>query len=174
MDNYFSFYDMEITFFPDKSELKRKFFGKSKELHPDYHTQASEEQQQRALLQSAYNNVAYKILKNEDARMKYVLELTGALSTDGSQKLVHSFLIEMMEINEGLMELQMNFDQAGYDRILEEINMIEKDLYDAAEPAMRRFSNDHNEIYLSSVLDYYLKKKYLLRIRENLDRFAQP
>lgn len=35
--NYFLFYEMEEKFFIDLGELKRKYYSKSRELHPDFY-----------------------------------------------------------------------------------------------------------------------------------------
>jgi len=172
VDTYFSFYDLEEGFFIDLSELKRKFFAKSRELHPDFYAQESQEKQEEILVLAAYNNDAYNTLKDENARMEYLLRQHDILGEEGQNKLDQMFLMEMMDINEGLMELQMDYDQAGYEKIVKEIHTIESKLYSDVVQAMIGFDQDKDVSRLQVVLQYYLKKKYLLRIKDNLDKFV--
>ena len=172
MKSYFSFYEIEESFFPDLGELKRKFYAMSRELHPDFYTQESEAKQEEVLAMSAYNNDAYNTLKDDDARMEYILRQNDVLGEEGSNKLDQMFLMEMMDINEALMDLQMDFDQAAYNKVIEEIKTIESDLYSAVEAAMKDYNQDKDVARLQTVVEYYLKKKYLLRIKDNLDKFV--
>ena len=172
MDNYFSFYDLEESFFLDLADLKRRFYAKSRTLHPDFYTQESEAKQEEVLTLSAYNNTAYNTLKDDNARMEYILREYKILGEEGSNKLDQMFLMEMMDINEALMELQMDFDQRAYDKVVAELEMIETELYKEVEASMKGFDDDKDVSRLENVLEYYLKKKYLLRIKDNLDKFA--
>ncbi len=172
VDNYFSFYELEESFFLDLTELKRKFYAKSRNLHPDFYIQESESKQEEILTLSAYNNDAYNTLKDENARMEYILRMHNILGDEGSNKLDQMFLMEMMDINEGLMELQMDFDQDSYDKVIQQIEDIETALYSEAETSMKSFDQDKDVSRLENVLQYYLKKKYLLRIKDNLDKFV--
>ena len=163
---------MDESFFPDLGELKRKFYSKSRELHPDFYTQESEAKQEEVLAMSAYNNDAYNTLKDDNARMEYILRKHDILGEEGSNKLDQMFLMEMMDINEALMELQMDFDQQAYDKVIAEIASMESDLYGDVEAAMKDFDDDKDITRLQTVVKYYLKKKYLLRIKDNLDKFV--
>ena len=100
--NYFEFYDIPISFKIDAAALKRTFYRLSKKYHPDFFTQESEEKQAEILQLSSLNNEAYQTLSNFDRRMKYVLDLKGVLAEEGQNQIPQAFLMEMMEINEGL------------------------------------------------------------------------
>ena len=52
---------MEEKFFIDLGELKRKYYSKSRELHPDFYTQDAEAKQEEILALAAFNNDAYEI-----------------------------------------------------------------------------------------------------------------
>lgn len=173
MDNYFAFYDLEESFFLDLGELKRRYYAKSRELHPDFYTQEPVARQEEIVALSAYNNDAYETLKHDNGRMEYILRTHEIIGEEGKNKLDQMFLMEMMDINEALMELQMDFDQAAYQKILGEISGIESTLYAEVEGAMKGYDKDKDVARLQSIAQYYLKKKYLLRIKDNLDKFAQ-
>ncbi len=171
--NYFEFFDLPVTPHIDEGELKRRFYENSKKYHPDFYTLESAEKQAEILELSTLNNEAYRILADFDRRLKYLLELKGVLAEEGKNEIPQDFLLEMMEINEGLMELEFDFDKEEYQRILQRIAHIESALHQAIEPVIVHY-NDKNssEQELFDLRDFYLKRRYLLRLRENLDKLA--
>ncbi len=172
--NYFQFYDLPPSFLLDEADLKRRFYAQSKLLHPDFYTLEAEEKQAEILEQSTYNNQAYKTLSDFDARMKYVLELKGAMPAEGQFSLSQDFLMEMMELNEELMELETEFDPGRHAEAIRMVEGLESELLDAVMPILEAHDRDTGSVGLQPVIDYYFKKRYLLRIRENLNRFARP
>lgn len=171
--NYFEFYKIPISFKVDEEGIKKQFYRYSKEYHPDFYTLESEEKQAEVLQLSTLNNEAYQTLSNQDRRMKYVLQLKGTLEEEGNNKIPQDFLMEMMEINEALMELEFGFDQVAYDTVLQQLKSLESALYNDIESIIENYDDKKTtESELLAVKDYYLKKRYLLRIHENLNKFA--
>lgn len=166
--NYFEFYDIPISLKVDQAALKKTFYANSRKYHPDFYATESEEKQAAILELSSLNNEAYKTLSDFDKRMKYVLDIKGVLEEEGKNSVPQDFLMEMMDINEGLMELEFDFDESSYDSIKKQLKEKEAALYKTIESTV----NDFKEDQLSLVKDYYLKKKYLLRIQENITKFA--
>ncbi len=171
--NYFEFYEIPVSFSVDAEALRKRFYALSKKYHPDFYTLESEEKQAEILHLSTLNNEAYKTLGDEDRRMKYILSLVGAMGEEGTNKLPPDFLMEMMEMNEGLMELEFDPDPAAVITIQKQLSEKEAELEAEVAPLLARFDADPtNNEGLDGVVDYYLKKRYLLRIRENLGKFA--
>ncbi len=171
--NYFEFFDIPIAFILDIGMLKKRFYINSKKYHPDFYTLESEEKQAEILECSTLNNEAYKTLSDEDKRMRYVLELFNVLEAEGQNKLPQSFLMEMMEINEALMELEFDFDETIFWDLQKKLNEKEATLKSNVLPFLEKFdSKNPIQTELSEVKNYYLKKRYLLRIQENLSKFA--
>lgn len=171
--NYFKFYEIPISFLPDEAEIKRKFYALSKTYHPDFFTLESEEKQAEVLELSTKNNEAYKVLSDPDRRMKYLLELKGALDEEGKAQLPPAFLMEMMDINEQLMELEFDFDEGTFANISTALTNLEQELWSTVYPTLSGYSEETSDAgELNLVKDYYYKKRYLLRIRENLNKFA--
>ncbi len=173
--NYFDFFQLPISFLLDEEELRRRFYQNSKQYHPDFFTLESEERQAEMLELSTLNNKAYQTLSDFDRRMKYILELKGILAAEGEATLPQAFLAEMMDINEQLMELQMAFDPAVYDQLCRSVGQQQAMLYEQVAPIIENY-NDRmaSRSELERIRDHYLKKRYLLRIQKNLDKFAQP
>jgi len=171
--NYFEFYEIPVSFAVDAEALQKRFYALSKEFHPDFYTLESEEKQAEILRLSTLNNEAYETLRNPDRRMKYVLTLREALGEEGSNKLPPDFLMEMMNLNEGLMELEFDPDPTAVANIREQLEKKEAALQEEVTPLLDRFdANPATNEGLDGVVDYYLKKRYLLRIRENLGKFV--
>ncbi len=172
--NYFEFYEIPVSFAVDAEALRKRFYALSKKYHPDFYTLESEEKQAEILQLSTLNNEAYKVLGNEDRRMKYILSLLGVMGEEGTNKLPPDFLMEMMEMNENLMELEFDPDPDAVDKIRQQLSEKEAELQAEVAPLLARFDTDPtNKEGLDGVVDYYLKKRYLLRIRENLGKFAE-
>jgi molecular chaperone HscB len=171
--NYFELYEMPISFKVDKKALKTKFYELSRKFHPDFYTLEDEVKQAEILELSSLNNKAYKILSDFDKRMQYVLELKGVLEEEGKNAIPQDFLMEMMDINENLMELEFGFDEAIFHQVKSDLSAIQSALYQSIESILEDYDDNHyNASELIVIKNYYFKQKYLLRIQENLSKFA--
>ncbi len=170
--DYFELYGIPIGFKVDEKALKKKFYVLSKEFHPDFHTDKSEEEQHRMLELSTLNNEAYKVLKDFDKRMKYILDQKKLLQ-EGKDTLPQSFLMKMMDINETLFDLEMDASPERVASTQETINQLKKELYSSVEGIIKSYNNDTaSDEELNFIKNYYLKYRYILRIQDNLDKFA--
>lgn len=173
MTNYYKHFGLPWQFDIDSAELKKSFLIKSREYHPDFHTDKSEAEQEEILQLSSYNNTAFKVLKNPDTRFKYLLSLHGVDFEEGKQSLPQMFLMEMMDFNEKLMDAQMDSNQEQIAALITELEEIEKSLYSGVSSILEGYNPELiTDSELNSLKEYFFKRKYLLRIRENLNKFA--
>ena len=157
--NYFELFELPVSFNIDKSKLALKYFELQKKYHPDFFTQATEHEQDKALEISAQLNKALKVLKNETETIKYVLQLKELLEEEEKYQLPALFLMEMMELNEELSD-----DSA------KQINDMEAELYAQVQPIMENYDdNTASTADLLKLKEYYYKKKYLQRILDRLE-----
>ena len=172
--NYFEFFGLPVSFQVDKAELQRRFYQNSRQYHPDFHTLAGEAEQAEMLDLSTLNNRAWKTLSDPDQRIRYVLEIKGLLGDETVRSpLPQDFLMDMMDINEGLMELEFDFNAEQFEMTRQAITALENELENGVRPLLEAWSDTvGTEDQLLRVRDFYLKKRYLLRIRENLSKFA--
>jgi molecular chaperone HscB len=171
--NYFDFFDTPVSFAVDEAALRRKYYANSKKYHPDFYTLESEEKQAEILELSTLNNQAYNTLADFDKRMKYILDLKDVLEEEGKNQIPQDFLMEMMEINEKLMELEFDFDADTYRSVQQELEQQKAAIYREIAPIVENYDDKKaTDEELKKVKDYYLKKRYLLRIQENLSKFA--
>ncbi|GAB2953858.1 co-chaperone HscB [Hymenobacter coalescens] len=172
--DYFAFYDLPESFLPDEKALKAKYYALSREYHPDFHATAAPEQQQRMLQLSTLNTNAYRTLSHFDQRLQYVLQRHGLLE-EGKQELPADFLMEVMELNEQLMELEFEPDPEVAARVTAEVDRLEHGLETDSRPVLAGYAalpEEQRPAALQQVRTYYLKRRYLLRIRESLAKFA--
>jgi molecular chaperone HscB len=84
----------------------------------------------------------------------------------------------MMDINEVIMDLQFDFDLEKMEKVKSKIHAIGEDLENQIQSFSIEFDrlkdNSSQEIkaILEQIRNRYLKQKYVLRLRESLDKFA--
>ena len=173
--DYFELYTLPVSFHVDEGQVKKKFYELSKKFHPDFYINESDEKQAEILELSTENNKAYQVLSNPLKRIEYVLQLNNLMVEGDKYQLPQDFLMEMMEVNETLMELEFDDDPLALEKIRNEIAAIEKGLFDELYQYTNQFdaeANLENETILLKIKDIWYRQKYLLRIRESLNKFA--
>lgn len=172
MINYFEFYGINESFTPDEALLKKKFYQLSKEYHPDFHANESDEKQQEILELSTINNKAYQTLSDPYKRLEYILRTHNLLEEGAKPQLPADFLMEMMDLNERLMEVD---DAESLARLNAEVIAIEGDMNMSLTKLTSGYASlddTAKESRLNEIADFYFRQKYLLRIKESLDTFA--
>lgn len=173
--NYFELYDLPISFNPDPKAVKQKFYELSKQYHPDFYINESEEKQEEVLELSTLNNKAFQIFKDPQKILHYVLELKGQLVEGENYTLPQGFLMDMMDINEALMELQFEPDLAKLTELRNQIAQTEQGLMQELESLTSQFdksSGTNEETIFKSIKDIYYRNKYLWRIKESLNKLS--
>ena len=173
--DYFAFYGLPESFRPDEAALKRLYYAKSRETHPDFHATSPPDYQADMLRQATFNTDAYRTLSDADQRMAYLLRHHGLLVDGQSGKLPSNFLMDVMDLNEQLMELEMDPDPTAVAPVAAEAQALADTLDAGIEPVLAGYEQlpaDHRPTALQQVLTYYLKKRYLLRIQRQVATFA--
>jgi molecular chaperone HscB len=172
MINFFEFYGIAESFNPDIARLKKKFYELSKQYHPDFHANETDEKQQEILELSTINNKAWQTLSVPAKRLEYILRQHELLVDGAKPALPADFLMEMMDINERLMEID---DAEQLADINNEVLAVDDDI----NQKLSRLTKDYHllddaakESRLNEILDIYYRQKYLLRIKESLNTFA--
>ena len=170
---HFEFFDLPVSFYLDEKELKKRYLLNSKKYHPDFYTMETEDKQMEMLELSTQNNNAYKVLSDFETRMEYILRKKGILGEEGNNSIPQAFLMEVMDIQEAIMELEFDFDQNAFNQALNQANELEQALLADIQPVLMNYQEETESTEeLKKIKEFYLKKKYLWRIKENLNRFA--
>lgn len=157
--NYFELFELPVSIQIDKALLNQRYFALQKKYHPDFFTQETEFEQAEALELSSQVNKAFKVFKNEDETIKYLLQLKGLLEEDEKYQLPPNFLMEVMELNENFSD-----ESAG------QAQQFGATLHTAIKDIIENYNDSTiTTAQLLRLKEYYFKKKYLQRI---LDRMA--
>ena len=160
--NYFELFDLPVAPTIDKSGISKKYFELQKKYHPDFFSAADEGEKDEVLQQSASINKAFKIFENPERTIEYFLQLSGLIVPDEKYNLPADFLMEMMEINEGLVENE--------ESSLKTVEILEETLKEHVKPILENYSAGNvSGADMEKLKSYYYRRKYLKRI---LDRLA--
>ncbi len=171
--NYFEFYQLPISFQPDQNLVKQQFYALSKKYHPDFYINESQQQQNEVLELSTVNNKAFQILKNPAKLLPYVLEIKGVITEGENYTLPQSFLMEMMDVNEVIMDLQFDPDAQKLAQVKEEIQSVEDELKTQLTDLTIRFDSVEplaQETVLKDIKDVFYRNKYILRLKDSLSK----
>ena len=172
--NYFELYDLPLSFQIDDVLVKKKFYALSKRFHPDFYVNESQEKQEEILELSTINNKAYQVLSDPLKRIEYVLSLHDMLAEGDKYALSQDFLMDMMDVNEALIDMEFDHDELKLTELSTQIDEMELSLFDELKRNTNEFDQlqgaDSNSILLK-VKDIWYRQKYLMRIRESLNKF---
>lgn len=168
--NYFEHFELPVSFTINAGALKRRFLQISKSVHPDFHSLASADQQEEALLRSTYNNEAYRVLSDDFKRLQYVLTLFGHLDDEGQGILDSDFLMEMIELNEQVMEWQLDGSVSAHQHVIRTVSQLEESLAQEVKSLLDKAPESCTAVEWQLIKAYYFKRRYLWRILENLDK----
>ena len=165
--NYFELFEIPVQLKVDTASLSGKFFELSRKYHPDYFISEEEEVQADSLERSAQLNKAYKTFQNPDETIKYTLQLKSLLEEEEKYELPPSFLMEVLEINEQLMDAEDDATVAT--GIKSKIESLQSEIYEPVKEIVEHYREGvTTEKELLQVKEYYYKKKYLQRITQQL------
>ena len=134
--DYFAFYGLPESFAPDEASLKRLYYAKSRETHPDFHATSSAENQADMLRQATLNTDAYRTLADADQRMAYLLRRHGLLEEGKQEALPPDFLMDVMDLNEQLMDLEAAPDAAVQAQVTAEVQALADTLDAGIQPVL--------------------------------------
>lgn len=106
MTDYFERLGLPRRFSIDSADVERLYLARSRELHPDFHSLGTEDEQIAAIEQTASLNQAYTTLKDPYRRADYLLGLLDGPTAGQEKSLDQSFLMEMMETRERIDEIR--------------------------------------------------------------------
>jgi molecular chaperone HscB len=94
----------------DLDDLQKRFYARSRELHPDRFARSSAAEQQAALDASSVLNDAYRTLRDPVQRAEYLLRQHGLAQAE--QRAPADLLEEVFDLNIALDELQAGDESA--------------------------------------------------------------
>jgi len=161
MLSYYDYYNIPCQYKLNQSELRKLFYSKSKDLHPDQSNQID------AIDQTSVNNEAYRILSDPHLRLKHILEIFNGPIDESKMQLPKAFLIDMMDINEEI-EFVSDENRASLHEKIKSLIQSEEEQYNII---IQNFDKqDHSEEVLQKLEEFYFKQKYYYRMLQNMNR----
>jgi molecular chaperone HscB len=106
---FYEAFGLEPALAVDAEELKKRFYERSRQWHPDKFSRASLQEQEKALEMTAILNDAFRTLRDPVSRAEYFLKEKGfELSKEAPPELLE----EVFELNMALEELREGDDSA--------------------------------------------------------------
>ena len=107
--DYFSFLGLPRQLNIDPTALEERFRALSRQFHPDYFYNATPLERRASLERSSYLNDAYRTLRQQGARIEYLLKLEGLAPKnpeEASRQVPPALLEEVFALNEELDEIR--------------------------------------------------------------------
>ncbi len=158
MGNPFAFFGIEPALVIDEKALRRKYLDIQRGSHPDLQSHVDEPDAD----DSEKANEHYKTLMNRELRVKSYLMLKSNADIKDNQ-LPPAYLMEMMDLSDEIESMDRT-EESQTQRV--ESELLEKE--SALEVEFQVIAAAPEPIIDSLVL-WYQKQKYLLRLRKNFE-----
>lgn len=130
MDDFFARLDLPRRYTLDPAAVERSYLEKSRALHPDFHSTASNAEQRASLELTAALNQAFLTLNDPYRRIEHLLALAGGPTAGEQKSLDQAFLMSMMELRERIEEAKAS--GAGTSEIESDLRRNLRELLDSA------------------------------------------
>ncbi len=154
--NYFELFEIPVSPRVEVSALQKRYLALQRATHPDYFTQADEQERMDMEQQAAQINQAMRIFRDPLKTLGYFLTVHGKSTEQESAALSPAFLMEMMELNEQLEE----GDKEGVQRQLEALQVTWENEFKGCL--------ENPEKQLEKLQQLFFQKKYLNRLLERM------
>lgn len=157
----------------DADVLRRAFFAKQRETHPDRYGHLAGLALDEQIQLAAQINEAYRVLQDPVRRLEHLLAIRRhALGVAEHQHpLPPDFLMEMMDLNEEVEKLETHPD-ATHANYLK--TNVEQQITAIRTQTAALLAPETNPVALEKAQTGLEKLRYLLRLRESLAKFASP
>lgn len=105
--NYYTLFGLPVSYAVDRAMLDQRYRELQRLMHPDRFASAPDQERRLAMQQAAQINEGYRVLKDDLARARYMLELRGHRFDD--ERNTHQdteFLMEQIELREALGDVR--------------------------------------------------------------------
>ena len=153
----------------DAEDLKKRFYGQSREWHPDRFSRRSPEEQKKALDMTAVLNDAFRTLRDPVTRAEYFLEEKGL---GPSKNPPAEMLEEVFELNMALEELRDGDDSArpqlveAHDRFLKMRGAID----DGMNALFARFDETGDAAQLQEIRSALDRRRYISNLLRDVEK----
>ncbi len=153
----------------DLDDLKRRFYDRSRQWHPDRFSRASSEEKQKSEEMTSMLNDAFRTLREPVARTEYFLRESGLeLSKDAPPELLE----EVFELNMALEELRGG-DQSARAQLMTAQDRFTAMLGDtdaSLATLSSRYDETHDQKLLDQIRGVLNRRKYVSNLVRDVEK----
>jgi molecular chaperone HscB len=157
----------------DVQRLETGYRELQKALHPDKHAGASASQRRMSLLKAVEVNEAYRVLKDDLRRAEALLALYDAAAARAPGSEDPEFLMQVMELREGLSEAKAERDLPRVRRMAAAIEHEAAEARGALVEAFDRLAAAHGAPEVARVSGLIGRLKYYKRFLDEVSSIEQ-
>lgn len=157
----------QLTLDPD--DLKKRFYERSRQWHPDRFSRASYDDRQRALDMTAVLNDAFRTLRDPVKRAEYFLKQNGIeLSKDAPPELLE----EVFELNLALEEMRGGDDSARpqLESARERFSAMLGEIDDGLASLFARYDSTHDGAALDEARKSLNRRRYVSNLVRDVEK----
>ena len=166
---YYDALGLEPKLALDSDDLKKRFYDRSRQWHPDRFSRASSEEKQRSEEMTAVLNDAFRTLRDPVMRAEYFLRESGLeLAKDAPPELLE----EVFELNVALEELRGGDESArpqlvaAQERFASMLGEADASLADFFE----RYGGTHDRAVLEQIRAALNRRKYVSNLVREVEK----
>ncbi len=160
---YFDWLGIEPAFEVDELSLKRAYIAKSRTVHPDHHQSVD------SVELTSYTNEAYNTLRDPLRRLRYMIAAHTKIDMEKNE-LPQSFLMQMMDVNEQIMEASMSEDMEARESCRSDIAQLRAAQLESVSDILKEDPREIDDAKWRKLADYVHISRYLDRLGERLER----
>lgn len=162
--NHFELFGLPVSFAVDQSKLAGHYRELQRTVHPDRYANASDQERRLSVQRAAQINEAFQTLKSPIRRARYMLEMRGEKFDDQrDMALEPAFLMEQMELREGLAEIPHN--EAG----LLQLGKLQDDI----RMRVKQLTAELNELFADDSSESLTKARANMHKLQFMDKLQQ-
>jgi len=171
--DYFAVLGFEPDYELDADLLRKSFFAKQRETHPDRYGHLAGLALDEQIQLAAQINEAYRVLQDPFRRLEHLLVLRRHTQgvTEHQHPLPPDFLMEMMDLNEEVEKLETHPDATHANDLK---TNVEQQITAIRAQTAALLGPETSPEALEKAQTGLEKLRYLLRLRESLTKFASP
>lgn len=161
----------------DLDDLQRRFYLRSRQLHPDRFARASAAEQQAALEASSILNDAYRTLRDPVRRAEYFLKHHGFdIGEQRTKDVPPDLLEEVFELNMALEELKMGDDsvQPQIDEARGRFEQLRHEIDNQLEELFARYDGQAEHGLLVGIRGLLNRRRYVTNLIQTASSLAAP
>ncbi len=162
--NHFELFNLEISFQLDQAQLSSNYQKLQSEYHPDRFIESDDQSKRIAMQATTHINEAYKALKDDQARARYMLELQGVrfdVEKDTTQDM--DFLMAQMSLREQIDDVDAQDDPL---EVLDELTIQARQ---QKRQLIETFQSYYHNQQWSEAKEVVLKLQFFARLQQQID-----